>query len=127
MLLSILLYYLGEDVIDDILHNYYEDWKFRHPYPEDFFSYLEKHSDKDLSWYTEDVYYKTGTVDYGASIVKNDVIFTNYGSLSIPFEVSFLLADGQELKREWFENIDRVHSIKLDSNVTSIEIGRAHV
>ena len=117
-----LLDYLGEDVVDDILHDYYEDWKFRHPYPEDFFSYVNKHSDKDLSWYTEDVYYNTGTVDYGASIVKNDVIFTNYGSLSIPFEVSFLLDDGQEIRREWFENIDRVHSIKLDSNVTSVVV-----
>ena len=117
-----LMDYLGEDVIDSILHDYYDDWKFRHPYPDDFFSYVKKYSDKDLSWYTEDVFYKTGIVDYGASIVKEDVIFTNYGSLSIPFEVSFLLSDGQEFDRVWFDGVDRVYSMKLDSNVKSVII-----
>lgn len=42
---------LGRPMIDQAFHNYYEQWKFRHPYPEDFRSVLEKEAGSDLSPY----------------------------------------------------------------------------
>ena len=53
-----LLDYLGEKTIDTIMHSYYADWKFKHPYPEDYFTYFNNISDKNLDWYTHDVFYK---------------------------------------------------------------------
>jgi len=42
-----LQHYLGEDKMDEIMQDYYETWKFKHPYPEDIRTVFEKHTDKD--------------------------------------------------------------------------------
>ncbi|MCW3108015.1 MAG: family metallopeptidase, partial [Segetibacter sp.] len=39
---------LGKELFDKSMHNYYNDWKFKHPYPEDFKASIEKTSGKDL-------------------------------------------------------------------------------
>lgn len=40
---------LGADNFDQAMHSYYDTWKFKHPYPEDFKSSLEKSTGKDVS------------------------------------------------------------------------------
>lgn len=40
---------LGRDVLDQAINTYYQEWQFRHPYPEDFKQVLEKVSGKDLT------------------------------------------------------------------------------
>ena len=117
-----LLDYLGEDTIDTIMHSYYEDWEFKHPYPEDYFTYFNRFSNKDLSWYIHDVFYETGTVDYAASIIGNDAVFINYGSLTVPFEVAFYNGERNEISRLWLENVERVKSIPLPEGTESIII-----
>ena len=104
------------------MHSYYADWKFKHPYPEDYFRYLIKYSKRDISWYTHDVFRKTGTVDYAASIIGNDAVFINYGSLTIPFEAAFYDGERNEISRLWFENVGRVKSIPLPEGTKSIII-----
>ncbi|WP_170234154.1 M1 family metallopeptidase [Segetibacter aerophilus] len=39
---------LGRDQFDKAMHSYYSDWKFRHPYPDDFKTSLEKAAGKNL-------------------------------------------------------------------------------
>ncbi len=39
---------LGKEQFDKCMHNYYLDWKFKHPYPEDFKASIEKTSGKNL-------------------------------------------------------------------------------
>jgi aminopeptidase N len=39
---------LGRPVFDKAIHSYYEQWKFRHPYPEDFKQVLETVSNRRL-------------------------------------------------------------------------------
>jgi len=40
---------MGRDLFDLGIHAYYNEWKFRHPYPEDFENTLEKVSNKQLN------------------------------------------------------------------------------
>jgi hypothetical protein len=40
--------YLGRDVFDKALHEYYNVWKFRHPYPEDFKKIVETVSGRNV-------------------------------------------------------------------------------
>jgi hypothetical protein len=117
-----LLDYLGEEAIDSIFHNYYIDWKFKHPYPDDYFSYVRRYSDKDLSWYTHDVFYETGRVDYAASIQGDEVIFKNYGTLTLPFESAFYDKKGNEISRHWYENVKRIHRESLPEGAKSVKI-----
>jgi len=51
------------------------DWRYRHPYPDDFFSALAARFDPelDLSWYFEDVFRGTGTIDWSLSVEQRRV------------------------------------------------------
>jgi hypothetical protein len=40
--------FVGKDLFDSCLHEYYEQWKFKHPYPEDFKRIVEEVSDKNV-------------------------------------------------------------------------------
>lgn len=42
---------LGKENLDKAIQAYFSQWKFRHPYPEDFRAVLEKEMNKDLSPY----------------------------------------------------------------------------
>ncbi len=117
-----LLHYLGEDTIDTILQDFYEDWKFKHPYPEDFFAYFPKHTDKDYSWYTKDVFYKTGLVDYSVKLKKDKVIFKNKGTLTVPFQAAFYDKAGSEIQRSWVEGVNKFKTIELPANTKSVII-----
>ncbi|MGN6605122.1 MAG: M1 family metallopeptidase [Ginsengibacter sp.] len=40
--------YLGKNVFDSCLHEYYDRWKFKHPYPEDFKKLVEEVSHQNI-------------------------------------------------------------------------------
>jgi hypothetical protein len=40
--------FVGKDLFDSCLHEYYERWKFKHPYPEDFKKVVEEVSKKNV-------------------------------------------------------------------------------
>jgi aminopeptidase N len=42
---------LGRGTVDKTMQAYYEQWKFRHPYPEDLKAVFEKETGKDMSPY----------------------------------------------------------------------------
>jgi hypothetical protein len=53
---------LGQDLFDKSMRQYYRDWKFKHPYPEDFQSSIEKTADKNLS-NTFNLLHETGSFE----------------------------------------------------------------
>ena len=46
--MNLLENYLGKQVFDSALHEYYKRWKFKHPYPEDFKQVVENVSSRNL-------------------------------------------------------------------------------
>ncbi len=43
--------YMGADTFGSAMHAYYDQWKFKHPYPEDFKKCLAQFSHKDINWF----------------------------------------------------------------------------
>ena len=39
---------LGKQLFDRSMRNYYREWKFKHPYPEDFKASIEKSAGRNL-------------------------------------------------------------------------------
>ena len=117
-----LLHYLGEDVIDDIMHKYYFNWKFKHPHPSDYFNLIKQSTDKNVDWYVDDVFNKTGIVDYSVSIKKDIATFTNHGSMTVPFEVAFYDDDKNEIIRKWFDRVEDSETMDLPKGTSSIII-----
>ncbi len=50
LIMDHLLAYLGEETMDRCLHAYFEEWKFKHPQPEDMRVVFERESGQKLDW-----------------------------------------------------------------------------
>ena len=48
--------YLGKDVFDAAMKTYFEEWKFKHPYPEDFKKTIEIATGKNLDFHFNKLY-----------------------------------------------------------------------
>ena len=112
-----LQHYLGEGKMDEIMQDYYETWKFKHPYPEDVQTVFEKHTNKDLSWYFDGVLKTTDYVDF--SIQKKDgrYIISNEGELKVPVEVVFFGDNHKILERRWLEGFEWRTTVDPPANV----------
>src|SRR5690606_34941108 len=58
-------YIVGDKTLDKILLEYYKEWRFKHPDPNDFIRVAEKVSGIKLDWYLEYWIRTTKVIDYG--------------------------------------------------------------
>ena len=73
--LFMLQYVLGDDVFEAAMREYYERWKFKHPYPEDFYNVMEEVSGKrNLRWFFDQWFHKALMCDYGIKKMTYDKI-----------------------------------------------------
>jgi hypothetical protein len=92
-------YIVGEENLDRILLEYYNQWKFKHPNADDFVRVAEKVSGIELDWYKEYWVNSTKTIDYKIDSVWMDdagthVRVARVGAMPMPVEVSLLFKDG---------------------------------
>ncbi len=57
-------YIIGQTAFDKGMLNYYNEWRFKHPNPNDFIRVMEKESGLELDWYKEYWVNTTNKVDY---------------------------------------------------------------
>ncbi len=96
--------YLGEDKMDEIMQDYYETWKFRHPSPDDYKAAFTRHLDKDLSWYFDDAIQDTKVIDYSIGKLNSQkVTIDNLGTMSPPLELVFYDKNDDEIERQWID------------------------
>ena len=107
-----LQHYLGEDKMDDIMQEYYQKWKYKHPTPEDFRSVFEKNTNKDLTWYFNGALKTTEYIDYSIRKKRGRYIVTNRGTMNSPVEVVFFGKDKKEIDRIWIEGVDIERIVK---------------
>jgi len=96
-------HYLGEDKLNEIMHDFYNEWKFKHPQPEDIRATFEKHTDIDLSWYFDDVLNTTNFIDYSIKKKGNTVTISKSGEMDAPVEVAYFDKDGLKIDSKWIE------------------------
>ena len=82
--------YLGDSLFDRCMHAYFEEWKFRHPRPEDVRKVFERESGKDLGWVFNGLIGTDLKVDVKALRMKSDRTFylKNTGLDSIPVPIT---------------------------------------
>jgi len=56
--------YLGQDIMKQILQQYYEQFKFRHPNSTDFITIVNQTSGQNLDWFFDQVVYSSKILDY---------------------------------------------------------------
>lgn len=94
-------YVIGEENLAKTLKRYYDEWKFKHPTPNDFIRIAEKVSGAELDWYLQDWTQTTNTIDYAINSVEADGEMTKVnlqrnGLMPMPVDVDVTYADGSE-------------------------------
>lgn len=125
-----LRYYLGEEEFKLIMHSFYDEWKNKHPGPEDFREHFKNESGKDLSWFFDGLVGTTQGVDYKICESKGDSItIKNKGKIPGPL---FLSHQGREYTIDGFngkktiqiDDLQKGDRIEIDPKFKMLEDNR---
>jgi Peptidase family M1 domain len=96
--LSQLGYLIGEDKLAETLKRYYNEFKFKHPTPNDIKRCAEKASGAELDWYLTDWCMTTNTIDYALGEIKDDgtVLLQRKGRTPMPLDIIVVYDDGTQ-------------------------------
>ncbi len=99
LFMSQLGYIVGEKMLDKILLEYYNEWRFKHPNPNDFIRLAENLSGIELQWYKEYWVYTTKTIDYAigdvnAATGSAQITLKRIGLMPMPVDVLITYKDG---------------------------------
>lgn len=134
-------YLLGNDLQDKVIKEYYNQWKFKHPTPNDFIRVAEKVSGAQLGWYLIDFAQTTNTIDYAVnSIEGNTATLERIGLMPMPIDAQVTYTDGsvemvhiplrmmrwvkpnaQNVQPDWAWAMP-TYELKLDKAISKIEI-----
>ncbi len=97
--LSQLEYVIGKENVDITLKRYFNDFKFKHPTPNDIKRSAERVSGAELDWYLTDWAQTTNTIDYGIKDVADDsgkttVTLERIGRMPMPIDLKVEYTDG---------------------------------
>ena len=97
--LSQLGYVIGQDNLDKTIKRYYQDFKFKHPSPNDIKRTAERVSGANLDWYLVDWTQTLNTIDYGIKEVKGHedrtiVTLERIGRMPMPIDFTVEYTDG---------------------------------
>ncbi len=92
-------YIVGNNNLDKILLEYYNQWRFKHPNANDFIRVAEKVSGIQLQWYKEYWVYTTKTIDYAIGDVNSEnghanITLKRIGLMPMPIDVLVTYKDG---------------------------------
>ncbi|RYZ55574.1 MAG: M1 family peptidase [Sphingobacteriales bacterium] len=125
-LLSYLEAYMGEASFEAGMHDYYNTWKHKHPYPEDFRAALQRHTDKSLDWFFTEALQNERVIDFSVKKVTNTdsgplvTVVNKSGHNLMPPGIS-VYNDNDSLLLTSFlpaeKSHDRIYHFKLPSNL----------
>ncbi|MEO6166932.1 MAG: M1 family metallopeptidase, partial [Chitinophagales bacterium] len=107
-----LQYVLGDSLFQDAMNHYFNQWKFCHPYFEDFRNSIIQYTHADLNWFFDEWMESTKTIDYAISDVKKErdesynITLLRRGRSQMPIDFSVLAKDGKQydfhIPNTWF-------------------------
>ena len=91
-------YVIGDENLKKTLKRYYEEFKFKHPSPNDFKRIAEKVSDLELEWYLNDWTRTNHKIDYGLDISSlvfdRSITVKRKARMPMPIEIEVSFVDG---------------------------------
>lgn len=88
-------YIVGEENLKKSFLKFYDEWKFKHPKPNDFKRTVEKISGLNLKWYNNLFINTTRTIDYSVANVLNKTIeLNNKSNFPMPIDLYIEYTDG---------------------------------
>jgi len=92
-------YIIGQDKLFETLQTYYDEWKFKHPRPNDLRVIAERVSGIQLQWYLTDWTQTTNRIDYSLAAVDargegTEIRLERKELMPMPLEILVQLKDG---------------------------------
>ena len=136
-IINYLRHYLGDEEFDRIMKIYYETWKYKHPQPIDFKNIFKENTEKDLSWFFDDLLSSRKKMDYKIKSLKKDnedyiLSIRNKKQVSSPIFIQLFQKDSlvQEIISDGFLK-DSTYTLSipfdkifLDKNYKSLDYNR---
>lgn len=109
--------YLGKQKFDLIMKEYYKQYEFKHPYPEDIRRIFEANTAKNLEWFFDELLKNNRKMDYAIKKVereKETIANTTYDQLTVkqhlgnvrgPFTISAFKNDSL-VKAIWYDGFN---------------------
>ena len=93
-------YIVGKDNLYKILQTYYDEWKFKHPLPNDLRRIAERVSGLQLQWFLTDWTQTTNKIDYAISAVSTDekgtqILLKRKELMPMPLEILIQYKNGE--------------------------------
>lgn len=105
-MLKNLEYVLGRALFDKAMQHYFKQWKFCHPYPEDFRNSIIQFTGVDLNWFFDEWLETAKTIDYKVGRVRKkkngmyEITFKRKGSMQMPLD--FVVIDQNDSARHYY-------------------------
>lgn len=112
--------YLGEEVFDKVMQKYYQQWRYKHPQPEDIRAVFETETGKKLDWFFDDLIKTKKKIDYKIARRKkgmepNTFMLKNTGDVKSPVAVSVMRRDSV-LRTTWYEGFEKNKTIEINTD-----------
>lgn len=109
-----LQYVLGDTLFHDAMRNYFNQWRFAHPYFDDFRTSIIQYTKVDLNWFFDQWLETTKRIDYSVCNIQKLDDNDNYsiklmrkGEMQMPIDFTVTAKDGQQysyyIPNTWFE------------------------
>jgi len=106
-------YVLGDSLFAAAMQHYFSQWKFAHPYYEDFRASIIQFTKQDLSWFFDQWFETTKPLDYAICGIRKvrgtdsfDISFTRKGEMQMPIDFVTTDKNGQQhsyhIPNTWF-------------------------
>jgi hypothetical protein len=96
-----LQYSLGDSLFHAAFRHYFDQWKFAHPYFEDFRASIIQFTHADLNWFFDEWLETTKTLDYGVTGIRKlkgtdsfAITFRREGTMQMPLDFTVTAKDG---------------------------------
>ncbi len=130
-ILNYLFNYLGQEEFDYCMKMYFNQWKFKHPQPEDFEKVFTENTKKDLKWFFDGLIKTDNKLDYQILSQKQigdsiEVVVKNTGKINGPVLISCEL-ENNILNEYWFNGFSEVNKLMIPAgSFDKIEIDARH-
>ena len=116
--LSQLGYIIGKENLNKTLRRYYEEFKFKHPTPNDFKRIAEKVSDLELEWYLNEWTRTPHKIDYGIDIssLEDERVITLKRKARIPMPIEIVVSFEDGSSDMYYIPNDLLHGYKTFKN-----------
>lgn len=111
--------FMGDTAFDYAMKQYYKEWKFRHPTPDNLKQVFVQSNGNNYDWFFNDLIQTNKKADFAIKSVKDNghgytIKIKKKGDLNIPFPVKAFL-DGKETYSQWITPTQKITTTTFPS------------